>query len=193
MKRAPGTMTGTPPGIGASSSARTNGSSTIWPALTSGIDALPEWFDAGSFDGIDEQLVRPLAQLDIGGGDILNDIGHLRVRHGGTDQLAKPGVLVGLAAERDLIKLLTIFLDAENADVADMVMAAGVDAAGNVDVQPAEVAREVVVAETPGDFLRDRNRSRIREVAIIEARAGDNIGDEPDIRRRAADCVELTP
>src|SRR5271169_433044 len=193
MKRAPGTMTGTPSGIGASSNARTNGSSTTRPALTSGIDALPEWFDAGSLDGIDEQLVRPLAQLDIGCGDVLNDIGHLRVRHGGTDQLAKPGVLVGLAAERDLIKLLTIFLDAENADMADMVMAAGVDAAGNVDVQPAEIAREVVVTEAPRDFLRDRDRSRVREVAIIKAWAGDNIGDQPNIRRRDADCVKLTP
>src|SRR5271156_4743145 len=186
-------MTGTPSGIGASSSTRTKGSSTIWPDLTSGIDALPEWFNAGSLDCIDEQLVRAIAQLHVGRRNILDDIGHLRIGHRGTEQHAKLGVFVGLAAERDLIKLLTVFLDAENADVADMVMAAGVDAAGNVDMQPAEVAREVVVTETPGDFLRDRNRSRIREVAIIEARAGDNIGDEPDIRRRAADCVELTP
>ena len=110
----------------------------IWPDLTSGIDALPEWFDAGSLDGIDEQLVRPIAQLNIGRCNILDDVGHLRTGHRGTEQHAKPGVFVSLAAERDLIKLFTIFLDPENADVADMVMAAGVDAAGNVDVQPAE-------------------------------------------------------
>ena len=51
-------------------------------------------------------------------------------------------VLVGTAADRDLIELLAVLLDAENADVADMVMAAGIDAAGNIDVQAAEIVRE---------------------------------------------------
>ena len=63
-----------------------------------------------------------------------------RVRHGRTDQRAELRILVGAAAERDLIELLAVLLDAENADMADMMMAAGIDAAGNVDVQPAEVA-----------------------------------------------------
>ena len=70
-----------------------------------------------------------------------------RVGHRRTDQRAERGVLVGAAAERDLIELLAVLLDAENADVADVMMAAGIDAAGNVDVQPAEIARQIEVAE----------------------------------------------
>ena len=62
-----------------------------------------------------------------------------RVGHGRTEQRAELGLLVGAAAERDLVEFLAVLLDAEQADVADVMMAAGVDAAGNVDVQPPEV------------------------------------------------------
>src|SRR6185437_8088081 len=86
------------------------------------------------------------------------------------------GVLVGLAAERDLIELLPLLLDAENADMADMVMAAGIDAAGNIDVQPADIPLQVEIGEPARDLHRHRNRTRIGEAAIIEARASDDIG-----------------
>src|SRR5581483_8729855 len=124
----------------------------MWPCLTSGINALPKWLDTRALDGIDEQLVRPIAQLDIGGRDIFHDVGHLCVRHGRAHQGAERGVLVGLAAERDLIKLLAVLLDPKNADVADVVMAAGVDAAGNVDMQPPEVPCEIEIAEAARDL-----------------------------------------
>src|SRR5262245_35319384 len=176
---------------------RTYWSSTILPVLTSGINTLPERLYAGAFHGIDEQFVRPPAQLNIGRGDILDHIGDLRVRHRRANQRPQLGVFVGLAAERDLIKLLAILLDAENADMADMVMAAGIDAAGNVDVQAAEIAREIEVLEPPRDFLRDRDRSRIGETAIIEARTGDDVGDQADIRdgepERVERAVKLRP
>src|SRR5580658_4544320 len=177
------TMTGTRSGTGASSATRTKRSSTIWPFSTSGIDALPERLDAGALDRVDEQLVGPLPQFEIGRGDVLDHVGDLRIGHGRADQRAKRGVLVGLAAKRDLIKLLAVLLDAENADMADMVMPAGIDAAGNVDVQPAEVARQVAVAEAARDFLRDRDRTRIGEAAVIEARAGDDVGHQVDVQR----------
>src|ERR1700722_2162822 len=182
-KRCAVTRTGTSSGSGACSSPRTLGSSTIWPALTSGIDALPEWLDAGPLHRVDEQLVGTLAKLDIGGGNVLHDVRNLRVRNRGSDQRAELGALVGLAAERDLIKLLAVLLDAENADMADMVMAAGIDAAGDIDVQAAEIARQVEVAEAPRDLLGDRDRARVGKTAIIQAGTGDDIGDKPDIRR----------
>src|SRR5208282_6147837 len=141
------------------------------PFSTSGIDALPERLDAGTLDRLDEQLVRPLPQLEIGGCDVLDDIGHLRVGNGRPDQRAKLGILVGLAAERDLIKLLAVFLHTKNADVADVVMAAGIDAAGNIDMQAAEIVRQIGIAEAPRDLLRDRDRARIGEAAIVEAGA----------------------
>ncbi len=93
-----------------------------------------------------------------------------RIGHRGADQGAELGLLVGAAADRDLVELLAVLLDAENADVADMMMAAGIDAAGDVDVQPAEIAGEFEVAEPPGQFLGDRDRARIGEAAIVEAR-----------------------
>src|ERR1700687_4906533 len=115
------------------------------PPSTRGIDALPERLDAGALDRVDEQFVRPLPQFEIGRGDVLDHVGDLRIGHGGPAQRAARGIFVGLAAERDLINLLAVLLDAENADMADMVMAAGIDAAGNVDVHPAEVASKITV------------------------------------------------
>src|SRR5581483_12486516 len=104
------------------------------PPSTSGIDALPERLDAEPLDGIDKQFVRPLPQFEISGGNVLDDVGNLPIGDRGTDQRAKRGILIGLAAERDLIELLAVLLDAENADMADVMMAAGIDAAGNIDV-----------------------------------------------------------
>ena len=43
------------------------------------------------------------------------------------------------------------------------------------------------------DLLRDRDRARIGEAAIVEARAGDDVGDQADIRRGDADGVERAP
>ena len=45
-----------------------------------------------------------------------------------------------------------------------------------------------VIAEALGDSLRDRDRARRCERAIIEAGAGDDIGHEADIGRREADA-----
>src|SRR5579884_2784059 len=131
------------------------------PPSTSGIDTLLERLDAGALDRTDEQLLRAVPQVEISGGDVLDHVGDLRVGHRRPDQRAERRILVGLAAERDLIKLLAVLFDAENANMADVMMAAGVDAAGNVDVQPAEIARAVEVAEPPRDLLRDRDGARI--------------------------------
>src|SRR5580704_7313339 len=117
----------------------------ILPCLTSRIDTLPEWLDAEPLDGVDEQLVGPLAQLHVSRDHVLDDIGNLRIGHRRADQGAELGVLVGAAADGDLIELLAVLLDAENADMADVMMAAGIDAARNVDVEPAEAARQIEI------------------------------------------------
>lgn len=77
--------------------------------------------------------------------------------------------------------------------MADVMVAAGIDAAGNIDVQPAKVAREVEVPEAARQFLRHRDRAGIGEAAIIEARTGDDVRNEPHIRRRKAVPVECAP
>ena len=77
--------------------------------------------------------------------------------------------------------------------MADMMMAAGIDAAGDIDVQPPDQVGGVVVGEAPRQFLRDRDRARIGQRAIIQPRAGDDVGDQVDVRRGDADLVERLP
>src|SRR5262249_6676281 len=164
----------TPSGTGASSSTRTKRSSAMRPALTSGIDPLLERLDADALDGIDEKLVRPRAQLKIGGGDILDHVGDLAIGHRRPPTRPQLGILVGAAADGDLVILLAVLLDAKNADVADVMVPAGIDAAGDIDVQPAEIARQIEIAEAAGDLLRHRNRACVGQAAIVEAGAGDD-------------------
>src|SRR5215469_13034595 len=191
--RAAGKTTATPSRTGASSSTRTKRSSMTRPALTSRIDALLEWIDADARDGIDENLVRPLAQLEIGGGDVLDHIGDLAVRHRRPKDLAELGALVGTAADRHLVVFLAVLLDAEDADVPDVMVTAGVDAAGDVDVQPSEVASQIESLEAARDLLGHRDRARVGQAAIVETGAGDDVGDEIDVGRGDPDFVECPP
>src|SRR5580704_11722120 len=135
MKRAAGTITGTPSGSGASSATRTNRSSTMLPALTSRMDALLERFDADALDGVDEDFTRARTQLHVGGDDVLDHVDDLAVAHRRAEQRAEFRVLVGAAADRHLIIFLAVLLDAEDADMPDVMLAAGIDTAGYVDVQ----------------------------------------------------------
>src|SRR5262249_11662942 len=191
--RVAGTTTATPSGTGASSSTRTKRSSMIRPALTSRIDALLERIDADARDGIDESLGRPLAQLEIAGGDVLDHVGDLAVRHGRTQNLAELGALVGAAADRHLVVLFAVLLDPEDADVPDVMVTAGVDAAGDVDVQPSEVASQIEILEAARDLLGHRNRARVGQAAIVETGAGYDVGDEIDVGRGDADFIERAP
>src|SRR5215470_9973196 len=50
-------------------------------------------------------------------------------------------------------ELLAILFDAENADMADMMMAAGVDAAGDVDMESADQICGVMIGKAPRQLL----------------------------------------
>src|SRR5450631_3194725 len=104
------------PGISASSARWINGSAVIFPPLTSGIDPLLERFDAKPFHGIDEKLVGPGAQRQIGFDNVLDHVGDVAIGHRGPDQFSDLGVFVGAATDRDLIEFLAVLLDAEYAD-----------------------------------------------------------------------------
>src|SRR4051812_17809123 len=99
-------MTGTFSGSGASSRTCTNLSSTIRLPLTSRIDALLERFDADPLHGVEKNLIRPLAQFEVGGDDVFHHVRDLGVWHRRPKQRAKLRVLVGAAAERDLVEFL---------------------------------------------------------------------------------------
>src|ERR1700742_3712540 len=74
-KRAAETSTQACAGSSAPSATWTKGSSTIFPPLTSGIDALPERFDAEPLHRVDEQLLGRGAQREIGLDDVLDHVG----------------------------------------------------------------------------------------------------------------------
>src|SRR5579863_9023862 len=112
-KRAAETSTLPFSGNSPSSATRTKMSVAILPFLTSGINPLPERFDAEPLHRIDKQFVRTLAQRKIGFNDVLDHIGDLAIGHRRPDQHAKFGILVGAAADRDLVEFLAVFLDAE--------------------------------------------------------------------------------
>src|SRR5579859_6947554 len=73
-------------GSGASSATWTNASPDILLFLTSGINPLPERFDAKPLDRVDEQFIGACAQREIGFDDIFDHVGNFAVWHGGSDQ-----------------------------------------------------------------------------------------------------------
>ena len=89
---------------------------------------------------------------------------------GFADDLPDSRFLVSAPAQRDLVIFLAFPVYAENADMADMVVATGIYTARNVDVQLANVLLIGRVGEDFLDLLSDRDRAGIGQVAIIEAR-----------------------
>ena len=77
--------------------------------------------------------------------------------------------------------------------MADVVVAAGVDAARDVQLDLADVVLEVEVVEALGDGGRDRDRFRIRQRAVVAARAGNDVGQQADVRRGQALGLDLFP
>src|SRR4026208_1414607 len=79
---------------------------------------------------------------------------------------ADRGALARGAAERDLVELLAFLIEPQNPEVADMMMAAGVDAAGDVDLEGPDLMLAFEIGEAPGDRLRNRNGTRRRQRAV---------------------------
>src|SRR3990167_2432025 len=74
---------------------------------------------------------------------------------------ADAGVVGARTAERDLVEFIAFFIDAEDSDMTGVVVAAGVDAAGDFYLQLADVSRFVRICEALGDLLRHRNRAGV--------------------------------
>src|SRR5262252_8046230 len=163
------------------------------PCLMSGIDPLLEGLDAETLYGFNERFVLPLPQLEVCGHDLLHHVADLGIGDGRSKEGAKFGPLVGSATKGDLVELLAVLLDAQNADMADMVMAAGIDAARNVNVQPAQVASEIEITEPARQLLGDRNSAGVGKAAVIEPGARDDVGDETDVRSSNPNGIERAP
>jgi hypothetical protein len=65
--------------------------------------------------------------------------------------------------------------------VAGVVVAAGVDAARDLELELADIALTVGVGEAQRNRLRHRDRAGIGEAAIVEAGAGDDVGDQVEV------------
>src|SRR5207302_11488990 len=130
-----GTITGSDGGIDSADASRSSvqRSSTTARSLMSccGIDAFLEGVDADSMDRVDKTLVFvPIVDVRID--QARDDVGHLVRGEGWTDHLAERRIVSLRAADRHLVPLGAILVDAEDADISDVMMAAGVHAARDV-------------------------------------------------------------
>ena len=75
--------------------------------------------------------------------------------------------------------------------MAGMVVAAGVDAAGDLELEFAEIG--LTQGEAGGDLLRDRDRAGVGEAAVIQAGAGDDVGDQVEVGFGEAGVGERLP
>src|SRR5437868_7313853 len=97
----------------------------MWPPSTLmrvGIDGLLEGGDARAAEGVQEALaVAALAQVDLD--HLLDGLGHLVGRQGRAQHGAERGVLFAGAAQGDLVELLALLIDAQDADVTHVMVA----------------------------------------------------------------------
>src|SRR5687767_6823125 len=116
------------------------------------IDAFLERFDADAMHHVDEALGLAVAALEIAGDELLDNVRNIGTRKGGSQNppQGRFGSALGpalVAADLDLVPLLAVLIHAEDADVADVVVAAGVHAARNVEVELADVVQVIEVVE----------------------------------------------
>src|SRR5215469_17457691 len=131
------------------------------------IGALPEGCEADPAHGVDEALAI-LAQVAVGLDDALERRCDLVLCDRGPDHLAERGEAVRRAAEADLVPLLAVLVDAEHADVTDVMVPAGVHATGDLDLDLAEIVEIVEIVEALLDLPGDRNGARVGERAEVE-------------------------
>src|SRR5580704_16501633 len=118
-----------------SSSPRCRQSSTLrLPSSTRSIKRLFERGLADAAIGFGEALAV-LAQAQIGFDQPVDRSGHFFAFDGRSSDGADRRIVSGVAAERDLIDLFTVLIDTKDADMAEVMVAAGIDAAGNLDVE----------------------------------------------------------
>src|SRR5690606_36702518 len=100
-----------------------------------GIYALIEEADAKVMHGVSEALVFAFTVADIGFDQRADHVRNFRGGKRRADDVAEVGVIALATADRDLVPLGAALVDAEDADVADVMVPAGVHAAGDVEVK----------------------------------------------------------
>src|SRR5690606_5813536 len=126
--------------------AGSSGTASSRKRRTSAIDRLLERFHADAAVGVDEPFAG-LADLPVALDRAFDSIDNPFLVETGAGDLGLRRVLVARTAEQQLVVLLALTVDAEDADVARMVVAAGVDAARNLELELADIGLPVLVGE----------------------------------------------
>src|SRR2546426_5541510 len=146
---ASGTMTSPRVGTSGNSplgprSSRCQLSATMRRSLISvAIDGFLEGFDADAVHHVDEALGVAVASREIALDQLFDHVGDLGASERWADDLAEGCAPAGpdftlIAPDFDLVPLLAALVDAEYADVADVMVAAGVHAPGDIEVRSEE-------------------------------------------------------
>src|SRR6267142_5551376 len=162
------------------------------------IDRFLEGFDADAVHHVDETLGVAVAPGEVALDQLLDHVGDLRARERRADHLAQRRTDAGpdlalIAADLDLVPLLAVLVDAEYADVADVMVAAGIHATRDIDVDLADVVQVVEVVEALLNGLGHRDRLGVRERAEVAAGAADDVGQQPDVRRGESQGPDFPP
>jgi len=118
---------------------------------------------------IDEALVFT-PPLEVHADERLYDLSHLCARKRGPNHLAEGGPVALGAADRHLVPLGAVLVDTQDTDVSNVVLSAGVHAAGDVDFQFADIEQIVKIIESLLDLFRDRNRRGIGGYCGVNSR-----------------------
>lgn len=75
------------------------------------------------------------------------------------------------------------FVDTEDADIAHMVVAAGIHAAGDIKAEVAQVVQVIHVVKAPLNRFGNGDGFGVGQRTEVAARAADHIGESADIGR----------
>src|SRR5690606_37388974 len=121
------------------------------------IDTLLERFDTDTLVRIDKAFTVDTL-LDIQGNDLVQCHEQFIRIEGRANLFADAADAVAAATEGDLVELAAFLVDAEDADMTDMVVTTGVHAAGDIDIQLAEIVHVIHVIKVTLDRFGNRDR-----------------------------------
>src|SRR5688572_2468547 len=149
-----------PPAGSASSPLRISQSSLTNPlSLSRGIKSILEGLGAKAPIGSEEWFFLAASELQIGLDDFLDRVRYLFGGKARTKDLADRGAFGRRAAKRDLVEFLAPLIQTEYADMTDVMVAASIDAAGNIDFQRPDFLLPGKIGKPPRYPLRDRYRT----------------------------------
>src|SRR6185503_4465354 len=138
------------------------------PMISLSIDPFLERGDADTLHDVDETLHLAVPVLEVALDQLFHHVRDFGARKGRTENLAERGRRL-ISADLDLVPLLAVLIDAEDADMADVVVTAGVHAARDVEIELADVEQIVEIVEAVLDRLRYRDRLGVGERAEVAA------------------------